>query len=208
MKKIINERPQIDPSPTITTFNSLSLSLVFFFSAPRFSHFSTSFLSLCNAGEHAAPPPANVRRRSNVASKITLTLTLTVTVLRWQSLSAAAACDARCFLQLTPSASSFLARYSTYRVGSDRTRQCDRVQQQRLSLAPSRRNLRRHDWSRARARVHRERPERRWRIPRFRFNFNDSRFLLFLLHLLRNSNCGFRLLHVLARRVLVPDLWT
>lgn len=160
MKKIINERPQIDPSPTITTFNSLSLSLVFFFSAPRFSHFSTSFLSLCNAGEHAAPPPANVRRRSNVASKITLT----VTVLRWHSLSAAAACDARCFLPLAPSASSLLARYSPYRVGSDRTRQRDRVQQQRLPLAPSRRNLRRHDWSRARARVHRERPEWRYRI--------------------------------------------
>lgn len=56
MKKIINERPQIDPSPTITTFNSLSFSLVFFFSAPRFSHFSTSFLSL-------SATPANTQHR-------------------------------------------------------------------------------------------------------------------------------------------------
>ena len=60
----------------------LILSCLLLLCSSFFSLLNFLPLSLCNAGEHAAPPPANVRRRSNVASKITLTLTLTVTVLR------------------------------------------------------------------------------------------------------------------------------
>jgi len=179
-----------------------------FFSGLGFSHTflnSPLFATVTLPGERPselAPPPANVRRRSNVAAKITVS----VPVLLPQSLRAA-----RCS-PLAPSASSLLACYSTYRVGSDRTRQRDRVQH--LSLATSRRKLRRHDWSRPGARVHRERPERRFWILDSRLFCSRRWFFFFCsgfalsVPLLRSWICGFRLLYMRIRRVLVPDLWT
>lgn len=137
--KIINEHCNLTLHQSPLQTRSLRLLWSSFSHTSQLSLFATVALrGQRSPSSELAPPPANECRRSNVIEKITVS----VPVLRRQSLRAAGACPSR-YSPLAPSASSFLACYSTYRVGSDRTRQRDRVQ--RLSLATSRRKLCRHN---------------------------------------------------------------
>lgn len=62
MRKIINERSQLDPSP-ITTFKSSTPSCLFALLLV-FSHFSTSSLSLRHAGKRS--PPSNTTQHRHL----------------------------------------------------------------------------------------------------------------------------------------------
>jgi len=136
--KIINEHCNLTLHQSPLQTRSLRLPWSSFsHTSQLFRHRHSPWPTVVAASE-LAPPPANVCRRSNVVEKITVF----VPVLWRQSLRAAGACSAR-YSPLAPSASSLLTCYSAYRVGSDRTRQRDRVQ--RLSLTTSRRKLCRHD---------------------------------------------------------------